>query len=111
MSLRRLNWRESAAARKRGLDAALARYREGPRPSIDAAALAFACALIACAVVALYLCAYQEGGEDQKARADRLERQLLDCMNGRATWSHPNTTSKGYGRTLVVCRGAEEFQI
>lgn len=47
----------------------------------------------------------------QKDRADEANRLLLDCMNGKAVFSHPNGKRRGFGKTAVVCKGVEEIDV
>ena len=77
-------------------------------PEVDTGTPVFALLLVCVALLAMYVLGRADGAEDTAAA---VRQQLIECMNGRATWSHPNATGRGYGRTMIICRGVEEIDI
>lgn len=107
----RLNWRDSMILRKQGVDAYLDQYRQGTKPAVSVKQIAGLLAVTAICALLGALSYMTTLATADAARAHVLEKQLIDCMNARATWSYPNNTGRGYGKTMVVCRGVEEFQL
>ena len=114
---RALGFAESMALRKKAIDSHLAAFHRGAKPRIEVslyAALAIVVGLGVVVGVAMFLAGVRLSyGRvvDANERAARVEQQLLECMNGSATWTYPNATGRGYSKTAVRCRGAEEFAI
>lgn len=109
----RMNWAE-IQKRREAIDAHLEDLRDTEKPPVDIETLlsgiVIACAALACA----YFYGCQTVAETARAaeeRASRTEAKLLECMNGRAVWTYPNESGRGYGKTAVVCRGAEEIPL
>jgi len=48
---------------------------------------------------------------EAEREVSHFSQMLAECLNGKLVLTYDNATGRGYGKTAVVCRPAEEFPI